>query len=228
MQVVCARGLDDFPGGFHLVLRKVAVGVQHVGHKAHDAHALILVLRRQLAQVRHLLDAGPAEGGPHVDHGQRVAGEDPLVHALAVQVRGGKRAHEALDVLRVLRVPGVLRRLGGGRLRGRGRRGRRGGLRRGRAGAQPQRQAKTEKNRSEGPKAMAHGKNLLNAAALWRPPRVWNQCRRGWDGLSRPDLERGPAYKDKRGRGERPLPLGRGGPSSPSERSPCLRCSPIA
>ena len=100
MGVAGPGGGDDLLGQVHLLLVDGGVGVEHVADQAHDLHALAGILCRQGPQVGHLLDAGAAEGGPDVDHGDLIAGEHGVVHGLSCQGLGGEVCKNARRAVR--------------------------------------------------------------------------------------------------------------------------------
>ena len=103
VQVVRASLVHDLFRRLHLAFADRTVRIQGVQDQADDTHALIAIFGRQFAEVGHFVDARGAERSPNVDHRQLVVRENGLVNLDALQVGGGKAAHNAGRRLRIIR-----------------------------------------------------------------------------------------------------------------------------
>ena len=85
---VIGAGIADEARRF--VQRRLVRAFHHIADDADDLEVRRVIFAGQLAQVRHLAEAGVAVGGPDVDHGQLGLGEDLLRDGAAVHIHSFK------------------------------------------------------------------------------------------------------------------------------------------
>ena len=80
VQIVRPRLLDQ---AFH---ERLVLALHHIADDADELELRRVILRRQLAQPRHLAEAGVAVGRPYIDHGEFRLGEDLLGNGVPIQI----------------------------------------------------------------------------------------------------------------------------------------------